>query len=323
MAAASPHRARQRASAVSAAHDCAVVPRASAAFVVVTGLSGSGKSHAIRALEDLGYFCVDNLPVALIPTFADLTLRAPGGVRRAAVVVDVREGRALATFPAAYRRLKKSAGSQPGRLVFLDAGHSTLLRRFSETRRPHPLALNRTVAGGPAGRTAAARAHPANCRSGARHERADGTRVAAAHSRDRRRHRDEWRRSASRCSASDSATACRRTPTSCSTCGFCRTRTLSRRCGGGAAGTPAWPSTCSRTRTARRFVRLTNGLSAISRAALHRGGQDLSHHRGGMHRWAAPFGRDCRGARRTSPVTHGCRRAGAPSRRRGKLNLEC
>jgi len=121
---------------------------ASAAFVVVTGLSGSGKSHAIRALEDLGYFCVDNLPVALIPTFADLTLRAPGGVRRAAVVVDVREGRALASFPAAYRRLKKNAGSHQVRLVFLDAGHSTLLRRFSETRRPHPLALNRTVAEG-------------------------------------------------------------------------------------------------------------------------------------------------------------------------------
>ena len=135
-------------------------PRASADFVVVTGLSGSGKSHAIRALEDLGYFCVDNLPLALIPTFADLTLRAPGGVRRAAVVVDVREGRALATFPAAYRRLKKNAGSHQVRLVFLDAGHSTLLRRFSETRRPHPLAMNRTVdlviAGGTSDAVAAA-----------------------------------------------------------------------------------------------------------------------------------------------------------------------
>jgi RNase adapter protein RapZ len=114
---------------------------------VLTGLSGAGKSHAIRALEDLGYFCVDNLPVALIPTFADLTLNAPGGVRRAAVVIDVREGRALARFPAVYRRLKKSSLRQV-RLIFLEAADSTLLRRFSETRRPHPLALNRTVAEG-------------------------------------------------------------------------------------------------------------------------------------------------------------------------------
>src|SRR5262245_35427625 len=87
------------------ASDAASVGRQAAAFVVVTGLSGAGKSHAIRALEDLGYFCVDNLPVALIPTFADLTLNAPGGVRRAAVVIDIREGRRLASFPAVYRRL--------------------------------------------------------------------------------------------------------------------------------------------------------------------------------------------------------------------------
>jgi RNase adapter protein RapZ len=118
-----------------------------AAFVVVTGLSGAGKSHAIRALEDLGYFCVDNLPVALIPTFADLTLNAPGNARRAAVVIDVREGRGLARFPAVYRRLRKKSSRQV-RLIFLEAGNSTLLRRFSETRRPHPLALNRTIAEG-------------------------------------------------------------------------------------------------------------------------------------------------------------------------------
>jgi len=118
-----------------------------AAFVVVTGLSGAGKSHAIRALEDLGYFCVDNLPVALIQTFADLTLNAPGRVRRAAVVVDVREGQHLVKFPAIYRRLRKQAGSQV-RLIFLEAADSALLRRFSETRRPHPLAGHQTVAEG-------------------------------------------------------------------------------------------------------------------------------------------------------------------------------
>ncbi len=117
-----------------------------ATFVVVTGLSGAGKSHAIRALEDLGYFCVDNLPVALIPTFADLTLNARGNARRAAVVVDVREGRGLAGFPAMYRRLKKS--TRQVRLIFLEAADSTILRRFSETRRPHPLAIDRTVSEG-------------------------------------------------------------------------------------------------------------------------------------------------------------------------------
>jgi UPF0042 nucleotide-binding protein len=118
-------------------------PRA-ARFVVVTGMSGAGKSQAIRALEDLGYFCVDNLPIALIPTFAELTLGGQGDIKRAAVVVDVREGRALARFPAIYRRLKLQ--SPIGiRLVFLDAADTALLRRFSETRRPHPLAKGRSV----------------------------------------------------------------------------------------------------------------------------------------------------------------------------------
>jgi UPF0042 nucleotide-binding protein len=118
-----------------------------AAFVVVTGVSGAGKSQAIRALEDLGYFCVDNLPLALIPTFAELTLNARGSVRRAAVVVDVREGKGLAGFPAVYRRLQKQWPKRI-RLVFLDAADSAILRRFSETRRPHPLAANKPIAHG-------------------------------------------------------------------------------------------------------------------------------------------------------------------------------
>jgi UPF0042 nucleotide-binding protein len=113
--------------------------------VVVTGLSGAGKSQAIRALEDLGYFCVDNLPITLIPAFADLTLSGEGDARRAAVVVDVREGRALAEFPAVYRRLKHQF-AQSVRLVFLEAADGAILRRFSETRRPHPLAGSRSVA---------------------------------------------------------------------------------------------------------------------------------------------------------------------------------
>jgi UPF0042 nucleotide-binding protein len=113
--------------------------------VVVTGLSGAGKSQAIRALEDLGYFCVDNLPIALIPTFADLTLNVRGAARRAAVVIDVREGQELNRFPQVYRRLKRRASRQV-RLIFLEAADSALLRRFSETRRPHPLSARQTIA---------------------------------------------------------------------------------------------------------------------------------------------------------------------------------
>jgi len=118
-----------------------------ASFVVVTGVSGAGKSHAIRALEDLGYFCVDNLPIALLPTFADLTLNAEGQTRRAAVVIDVREGRELARFPVVYRRLQRQS-RQRVRLLFLEAADSVLLRRFSETRRPHPLGARRSVGEG-------------------------------------------------------------------------------------------------------------------------------------------------------------------------------
>jgi UPF0042 nucleotide-binding protein len=106
-------------------------------FVVLTGVSGSGKSQAMRALEDLGYFCVDNLPVMLLPTLAELTLRAGSEIARAAVVVDVREGRMLEEFPGIYRKLKGMRGLNPV-LIFLDAAEPTLVRRFSETRRPHP-----------------------------------------------------------------------------------------------------------------------------------------------------------------------------------------
>jgi len=116
-------------------------------FIVVTGLSGAGKSHAIRALEDLGYFCVDNLPVALIQTFADLAIGSQGDIQRAAVVVDIREGAGLLRFPAVYRRLKRRRELRSA-LIFLEAEDSILVRRFSETRRPHPLARNRSAAEG-------------------------------------------------------------------------------------------------------------------------------------------------------------------------------
>ena len=89
-------------------------------FVILTGLSGSGKTHAIRALEDLGYFCVDNLPSQLIPTFADLASRGDAGLERVAIVVDVREGGFLKQFPKVYRKLKSTPGVEP-RLIFLEA----------------------------------------------------------------------------------------------------------------------------------------------------------------------------------------------------------
>ena len=82
-------------------------------FVVLTGVSGSGKSQAIRALEDLGYFCVDNLPVTLLPMLAELTMRAGSEIGRAAVVVDVREGKLLSEFPAIYKRLKAMQDVEP------------------------------------------------------------------------------------------------------------------------------------------------------------------------------------------------------------------
>jgi RNase adapter protein RapZ len=113
-------------------------------FVVLTGLSGSGKSQAIRALEDLGYFCVDNLPVSLLPMFAELTLRAGTEISRAAVVVDVREGRMLKEFPGIYRKLKSRKNLSPV-LIFLEAAEPALVRRFSETRRPHPLSPDRSA----------------------------------------------------------------------------------------------------------------------------------------------------------------------------------
>jgi UPF0042 nucleotide-binding protein len=114
-------------------------------FVVITGLSGSGKSQAIRALEDLGYFCVDNLPTTLIPTLAKLSIQ--GDIEKVAIVVDVREGNFLSAFPKIFRGLRKMRRLNPV-LIFLEATNQALVRRFSETRRPHPLAPNRSAAEG-------------------------------------------------------------------------------------------------------------------------------------------------------------------------------
>ncbi|HEX9190324.1 MAG TPA: RNase adapter RapZ [Vicinamibacteria bacterium] len=108
------------------------------ALLVITGLSGSGKTNVSRALEDVGWFCVDNLPTALVPSFADL-IRGSAELRRSALVVDVRERGFPERFPGVYRSLKRRGGLATS-LIFLEADERTLLRRFSETRRPHPLA---------------------------------------------------------------------------------------------------------------------------------------------------------------------------------------
>jgi len=119
-----------------------VVPSAAPnEVVIITGLSGSGKGTVLKAFEDLGYYSVDNLPIDLIPKFAELTKDAPN-VRRAALVIDIREGVALERFPALFKKIRRLI---PTRLLFLEADDSALIRRFSETRRPHPLGTEQSV----------------------------------------------------------------------------------------------------------------------------------------------------------------------------------
>lgn len=110
-------------------------------YVILTGLSGSGKGTALRVFEDLGYYAVDNLPVELIPRFIELC-RSSDEISRAALVVDVREGPGLRGFPKVLAQLKKEASAT---LLFLTADDDVLQRRYSETRRPHPLGQGPSV----------------------------------------------------------------------------------------------------------------------------------------------------------------------------------
>ncbi len=110
-------------------------------LVIITGLSGSGKGTVLKCLEDLGYYAVDNLPMDLIPTFAELTRDSPN-IAHAALVVDVRGGGGLQRFPGLYAKLRRRVHTT---LVFLDADDESLVRRYSETRRPHPLGTGRSV----------------------------------------------------------------------------------------------------------------------------------------------------------------------------------
>lgn len=113
-------------------------------LVLLTGLSGSGKGSVLNTFEDLGFYCVDNLPVALIPKFSELYVEG-GEIERAALLVDAREGEQIDKLPGMYRQL---VNEHPATLVFIEASDEALMRRFSETRRPHPLGRGGSVAEG-------------------------------------------------------------------------------------------------------------------------------------------------------------------------------
>ncbi len=105
--------------------------------VIITGLSGSGKSTALRALEDIGFFCVDNLPVVLLPKFLDITTLSSPEIDRVAMVMDLRERSFLDKYQRIFTRLKDKGYKID--ILFLESSDDSLLHRFSETRRIHPL----------------------------------------------------------------------------------------------------------------------------------------------------------------------------------------
>src|ERR1700759_1267977 len=110
-------------------------------LVILTGISGAGKASALKTFEDLGYQAVDNLPLELMPEFAGMVQKSKD-IQRAAIVVDIREGQALDRLPEIIKRVKLVL---PTRVVFLEAQNSVWVRRYSETRRPHPLKRSETV----------------------------------------------------------------------------------------------------------------------------------------------------------------------------------
>jgi UPF0042 nucleotide-binding protein len=115
-------------------------------FVIITGLSGAGKSFAIKCFEDIGYFCVDNLPTTLIPTFAELTARSTRDIRNVALGIDVREGEYLPHLLEALQELRRR--NHRVEVLFLEAGEEALVRRYHESRRKHPLAGNGNILDG-------------------------------------------------------------------------------------------------------------------------------------------------------------------------------
>ncbi|MCJ7587988.1 MAG: RNase adapter RapZ [Candidatus Aminicenantes bacterium] len=113
-------------------------------FLIIAGLSGSGKTVVSHFFEDLGYYRVDNLPAKLIPSFVDLWLHGKVEIGKVALVVDIREPSFLKEFPRVWKEIRRKVGA---RLLFLDATDEALVKRFSETRRPHPLARKSVVEG--------------------------------------------------------------------------------------------------------------------------------------------------------------------------------
>jgi UPF0042 nucleotide-binding protein len=113
-------------------------------LIIITGLSGSGMSSAMNVFEDLGYFCVDNLPVQLIPSFVHLFERKESGITRAALGVNIREGEFLQSFPQVYAQLRGRDDIETT-VLFMEASDAALQRRYSETRRPHPLGEGRVL----------------------------------------------------------------------------------------------------------------------------------------------------------------------------------
>lgn len=111
-------------------------------FLIITGLSGSGKTVVSNFLEDLSYYCMDNLPAKLIPSFVDLWTRKEVEIEKVALVVDIREAGFSTEFPRVLRKIRKKISP---RLIFLDASDETLVKRFKETRRPHPLTEGKSV----------------------------------------------------------------------------------------------------------------------------------------------------------------------------------
>lgn len=114
--------------------------------VIVTGLSGSGKSTALRALEDIGFFCVDNMPVVLLPKFIAITIQSSPEIKRVAMVMDLREKSFVEKYERIFFRLREKGYRIE--ILFLEAAEDSLLRRFSETRRNHPLSEGASIAEG-------------------------------------------------------------------------------------------------------------------------------------------------------------------------------
>ena len=112
-------------------------------FIIVTGLSGAGKTHAIRCLEDIGYFCVDNLPPTLLPKFVDLCYQTEGKIDKIAMVIDIRGGEFFDDLFDSLHQLEEQ--NYKYEILFLEASDDVIIKRFKESRRNHPLAINKRI----------------------------------------------------------------------------------------------------------------------------------------------------------------------------------